>query len=336
MTDVSLHIDRVAEERLRRAHYRIYGHSAVEICHWTKQALKDKGVCYKEKFYGIDSHRCMEFSPSAIICENRCIYCWRMIDFYKTQRMPDRSVLSPVEIVKTLLIERRKLLAGFLGDKSLDKQKIIESFTPTHYAISLSGEPTLYPKLPSLIKYLKGLPETKSVFLVTNGQEPSMIRRLIVENALPTQLYLSMSATSKEDYLKINRPLYKDAWDRFLESLSLIKDVATRTVIRYTLIKGINDQEYKIKIAAELIKAANPNFVEIKSYMHIGASMSNLGAEHMLEPIEIDVFSNRLLKLLPLFLFIDKSVISRIDLLQNQKNYIDRWIVKPSGHSNKR
>jgi len=335
MSNISLHIDKLTEERLRKAHYRIYGHSAVEICHWTKQALRNEDVCYKEKFYGINSHRCMEFSPSAIICENRCIYCWRMTDFYKTQRMPDGSVLCPADMVKTLLLERRKLLAGFLGDERLDRQRIIESFTPTHYAISLSGEPTLYPRLPSLIKHLKGLPKTKSVFLVTNGLEPSMIRRLIVENALPTQLYLSMSATNKDDYLKIDRPLYRDAWERFLESLDIIKDIPTRTVIRYTLIRGMNDRYDDTEMAAKLIKAANPNFIEIKSYIHIGGSMSNLGAERMVEPMEIDGFSKRLLKLLPSFIFVDKSKISRVNLLQNGEKRINRWIAGPAKLSTK-
>ena len=48
--------------------------------------------------------------------------------------------------------ERRKLIVGHFGDPKQDKQKIEESLTPSHYAISLSGEPTMYPKLPDLIK----------------------------------------------------------------------------------------------------------------------------------------------------------------------------------------
>ena len=36
----------------------------------------------------------------------------------------------------------------------------------------------MYPKLPELIKYLKSLEETKSIFLVTNGQEPDMIQAI--------------------------------------------------------------------------------------------------------------------------------------------------------------
>ena len=66
---------------------------------------------------------------------------------------------------------------GHYGDPNQDKKKLDESLLPNHYAISLSGEPTMYPKLPELIKYLKSLEATKSIFLVTNGQEPDMIQK---------------------------------------------------------------------------------------------------------------------------------------------------------------
>jgi tRNA wybutosine-synthesizing protein 1 len=96
--------------------------------------------------------------------------------------------------------ERERLLSGFYGNNKNDKKKLDESLLPVHYAISLSGEPTMYPKLPQLIKYLKSLKATKSVFLVTNGQEPAMLRRLADEDALPTQLYLSTNATNRKTF----------------------------------------------------------------------------------------------------------------------------------------
>ena len=60
----------------------------------------------------------------------------------------------------------------------------------------------MYPKLPELIKYLKSLEATKSIFLVTNGQEPDMIRKLEDENALPTQLYLSTNAADYQVFFE--------------------------------------------------------------------------------------------------------------------------------------
>ena len=32
--------------------------------------------CYKHSFYGIESHRCMEATPS-LACANKCVFCWR-------------------------------------------------------------------------------------------------------------------------------------------------------------------------------------------------------------------------------------------------------------------
>ena len=60
-----------------------------------------------------------------------------------------------------------ELIDGFYGDSRNDKQRLDESLLPTHYAISLSGEPTMYPKLPELIKYLKSLKATKSILVET-------------------------------------------------------------------------------------------------------------------------------------------------------------------------
>ncbi len=138
----------------------------------------------------------MEMTPTAMNCENRCIYCWRPTEFYDTLQMPEQLVDEPDVIVEQLMAERKKLINGFYGNPKNSKKKLDESLLPAHYAISLSGEPTMYPKLPQLIKYLKSLNATKSIFLVTNGQEPDMLMRLAVEEALPTQIYQTAHVTA--------------------------------------------------------------------------------------------------------------------------------------------
>ena len=158
--------------KLKKAKYGVYNHSAVELCHWTRKSFAGEGVsCYKHKFYGISTHQCMEMTPAAMNCENRCIYCWRPAEFYDTLQMPAELVDEPDVIVEQLMAERKKLINGFYGNPKNDKKKLDESLLPAHYAISLSGEPTMYPKLPQLIKYLKTLKATKSIFLVTNVRE---------------------------------------------------------------------------------------------------------------------------------------------------------------------
>ena len=55
--------------------------------------------------------------------------------------------VEPEEIMTNLMAERKKLIMGHYGDPNQDKKKLDESLLPNHYAISLSGEQTMYPKL---------------------------------------------------------------------------------------------------------------------------------------------------------------------------------------------
>ena len=319
-------ISPLTKSKLQKAKYGVYNHSAVELCHWTKKSFADEGNCYKYKFYGISTHRCMEMTPTAMNCENRCVYCWRPTEFYDTLQMPSYLVDEPDVIVNNLIKERERLLSGFYGNQKNDKKKLDESLLPTHYAISLSGEPTMYPKLPQLIKYLKSLKATRSIFLVTNGQEPAMLRRLDDEDALPTQLYLSTNATNRKMFHLINRPRHKDAWERWCESLKFLANARTRTVLRMTMIRGYNEEISNAEDFAQIVSRANPHFVEIKSYMHIGMSVQRLEKNNMLEMSEIRTFVDYLVNKLPSFFIMDESEISRIVVLQNRGRYTKRYI----------
>ncbi len=313
-------------QQLKKAKYGVADHSTVELCHWTKKSFKNEGDCYKHKFYGISTHKCMEFSPAGMHCENRCVYCWRPMEFYDSLKMEPEHVAEPEEILKKLMEERRKLIMGYYGDSRNDKNKLDESLLPSHYAISLSGEPTMYPKLPELIKYLRALKETKSIFLVTNGQEPDMIKRLADEDALPTQLYLSTNAADYESFMEINKPRYEDSWERWNTSLQMLKDLDTRTVLRITLIRDYNTADEMIPAFSSMIKEASPHFIEIKSYMHVGRSTNRLERDNMLELDEVMHFSSELAKQSKMFSIMDESWISRIVVLQNQERFVDRWI----------
>ena len=313
-------------QQLKKAKYGVSDHSTVELCHWTKKSFKNEGSCYKHKFYGISTHRCMEFSPAGMHCENRCVYCWRPMEFYDSLAMDAGKVAEPEEILTKLMAERRKLIMGYYGNSKNEITKLDESLLPSHYAISLSGEPTMYPKLPELIKYLKTLEATKSIFLVTNGQEPDMIQKLKDEDALPTQLYLSTNAADYDSFMKINRPRYSDAWERWNRTLNLLKNLDTRTVIRITLIRNYNTSFEMVPSFASMLKESSPNFIEVKSYMHIGRSTNRLERDEMLEFMEVKDFGTRLAKESEIFSVMDESEISRIIVLQNQKRFIDRWI----------
>lgn len=313
-------------QQLKKAHYGVYNHSTVELCHWTKKSLKNEGECYKKVFYGIDTHRCVEFSPAGMMCHMKCIFCWRPMEFMKKIYMDPNEVDDPQTLMEGIIKERRRLLSGYPGTPKVDKEKLKEALDPTHYAISLSGEPTLYPYLPELILYLRSLPKTRSIFVVSNGMEPDMIKKMMEMDALPTQLYISMNAPNEELFIKITRPVIKDAWSRFLKTLELISKVNTRTIIRMTMIKRLNTDEKYIPEYVKLLKTANAHFIEVKSYMHVGYSTRRLKKSNMLRHEEIKNYALKLLEYLPNYKFMDEYPPSRIVVLQNMERYVNRWI----------
>jgi len=139
-------------------------------------------------------------------------------------------------------------------------------------------------------------------------------------------LYLSANAADYESFLSINRPRYDDSWERWNSSLKMLSKLTTRTVLRITLIRNYNSDDKMIPAFASLLKMSSPNFVEIKSYMHVGRSINRLDHENMLDMDEIRHFATELAKKSEIFSVMDESFISRIVVLQNQDRFIDRWI----------
>jgi len=274
-----------AEKRFFRAGYRIVGnHSAVEVCHWTKESLRRGRVCYKEKFYGIKSHRCLEMTPALIWCTHKCKFCWRPLEFtILGEPKPD----DPKEIVEGCIEARRLLLTGFKGFEKVDKKKWEEAIKPTHAAISLAGEPTLYPRISELIKEFHKRKMT--TFLVTNGTRPDRLSSLEEE---PTQLYISLCAPDEKTYLEIHNPLIPDGWKKLNESLELMKSFSCRKVIRLTLVKNLNLKDPEKY--AKLILKAEPDFVEPKAYMWVGESQKRLKKEAMPSMEDIRNFAEEL------------------------------------------
>ncbi len=274
---------------LEKQGYRFVGnHSAIKVCLWCKRAIKAGDVCYKDKFYGISSNRCIQMTPT-FVCSHRCIFCWRDIEFTpkKFTGKPD----SPKEIVDGCIKEHTKYLQGFGGDKDTNRQKYKEALTPKHFAISLAGEPTFYPKLPELIKEIHSRDMTS--FLVTNGTNPDMLKKLLEQKCQPTQLYITLPAPDKESYLKVCAPLIKDGLEKIQKSLALLKKF-NRSVIRLTLVKGIN--MLKPELYAALIEKHKPLFVEVKAFMVVGYSRYRLALENMPVHSEIREFAKQIEK----------------------------------------
>jgi tRNA wybutosine-synthesizing protein 1 len=92
------------------------------------------------------------------------------------------------------------------------------------------------------------------------------------------------------------------------------------------MIRGYNEEISNAEDFAQIVSRANPHFVEIKSYMHIGMSVQRLEKNDMLEMNEIRTFVDYLVNKLPSFFIMDESEISRIVVLQNQGRYTKRYI----------
>src|SRR5881396_3412437 len=255
-------MDAEKQEVLERQGYRIVGeHSGVKLCHWTKASLT-KGVgCYKQTFYGIESHRCLQMTPA--------------VDAFNV----DESIRG-----------QRELLTGYKGNPNVSRERFLEAWHPTNVAISLTGEPTLYKRLGEMIDEFKR--RKMSTFLVTNGTTPAVLRRMHSEGRLPTQLYVTVAAPNEGIYRKLVAAKSDHEWNKLRETLALLPTLPTRTVVRHTLVEGWNlgwEDEY-----AELDRLGKPMFIECNGYSFVGESRLRLQAENVPSHASIRTFAERL------------------------------------------
>ena len=133
-----------------------------------------------------------------------------------------------------------------------------------------------------------------SSFLVTNAQFPEQIRNLVPV----TQLYVSVDASTKESLKKVDRPLFRDFWERFLECMDEIRIKRQRTVYRLTLVKEFNTEE--VAEYVELIARGQPDFIEIKGVTFCGYSgASPLSMANVPFHTEVIRFAEALCQMLP-------------------------------------
>jgi len=297
---------------LKRQQYEVVGnHTRVKTCHWTKSDLRGEGGCYKNKFYGINSHQCIQMTPT-FTCNNACVFCWRDLR-YHTQPAMEGGIDNPIDIVEGTIEAQKMLLSGFGGNPKTEEEKFERAMQPQHVAISLDGEPTLYPKLPELVREYKN--RNFSTFVVSNGLLPERIERLMEEP--PTQLYISVDAPNEELFNIIDRPIIKNAWQGLMKTISILPKLReqTRTVLRFTLIKGLNMT--KAEQWAEIIKLSQPMFVEVKAYMWVGMSRERLELQNMPLHEEVKEFALEIAKHAN-YKLIDEHEPSRVVLLMKE------------------
>lgn len=302
-------MDKDVISRLEKQHYRIIGENgAVKTCHWLKEKLLRNRPCYKESFYGISSHRCLQMTPTVNHCTENCFFCWRV------QNYSESSIIGtddPIKLLDDAIQAHRKLISGLKGDPRVSKEMWEEAWEPDQVAISLSGEPTIYPELGNFIAECKR--RRMTTFLVTNGTLPEAIENL---DPLPTQLYVTVAAPDPNIFKKLCVPLIPNAWEKLMETLALLPSLDTRTVIRHTLVKGWNMGHYQEYAALD--RMADPLFIEPKGYVFVGASRLRMSLANMPSHEEVLEFTERLGNELD-YTMLNQQAASRVTLLGRQK-----------------
>ncbi|MBA0565843.1 hypothetical protein Golob_010698 [Gossypium lobatum] len=117
------------------------------------------------------------------------------------------------------------------------QEQLLEGLSARYCALSLVGEPIMYLEI--------------SIFL--DERQKSQLIWLV-------QLYVSVDAATKDSSKAIDRPLFGDFWERFIDSLTALKEKQQQTVYRLTVVKGWNIEDVDVK------SIGKPSFVEIKTY----------------------------------------------------------------------
>jgi tRNA wybutosine-synthesizing protein 1 len=194
---------------------------------------------------------------------------------------------------------------------SVEKARYLEARNPKHVAISLAGEPTIYPHLSEFIELIHQRDMTS--FLVTNGTTPKALENL----SLPTQLYVTIAAPDKETHQQLLKPGIQNAWEKLCETQDLLQSLSCRRANRLTMVAGHNMHD--LRGYASLIERGEPDFVEVKGYMFIGASRGRLNRDNAPSHQEIRAFSEKLATLTGYYLT-DEQIESRVVLLSRKKH----------------
>jgi len=173
-------------KELTKQGYKLLGsHSGVKLCRWTKSMLRGRGGCYKHTFYGITSYQCMEMTTS-LACANKCVFCWRHHS-NPVSKSWKWKVDDPEFLIKAAIENHKQLIKSMKGVPGVVQERYEEALSNIkHCALSLVGEPIIYPYINDFIDLLHK--HKISTFLVTNAQFPEKNRNITTSNST---LYIS-------------------------------------------------------------------------------------------------------------------------------------------------
>jgi tRNA wybutosine-synthesizing protein 1 len=238
-------------------------------------------------------------------CTQNCLFCWRVQGY--SEDVTSHEFDDPKRVLEESILAQKPLISGFKGDPRCDEKLWNEALSPNQVAISLSGEPTLYPHLGELIRLCHDRGMT--TFLVTNGTTPKILENL---DPLPTQLYVTIAAPTEEIHKKLCAPMIRNAWELLSETLEILPSLDTRRVIRHTLVEGWNfghEGDY-----AKLDEKAEPMFIEPKGFVFVGGARQRMSMDNMPSHEKVRDFGQRLGSILGLDILLERAD-SRVLLL---------------------
>lgn len=313
----------------KQGYHFVGGHSATKICNYTASSMKKSTrdhTCYKHRFYGIRSWRCIQATP-AIGCNLACSFCWRIIPEEEGFKWNEINSVEqwddPEMIVDGLIKEHKRIISGYKGHNDVDMERWNEAQEPAHVALSLTGEPLFYPRMNELIESFHK--RKISTFLVTNGTMANALSKL---TTLPTQLYVSVQAPNQEVYEKVTRAKTLNAWENFMKFLDIFSELNTRRVFRLTLIKGVNMLD--VDGYADLIRKGRPHYVEVKGFVYVGGARNearNLSYQQMPDKDDIKSFAKEIAEKSG-YMLADYHESSNIALLCSDKESARRRIIQ--------
>ena len=134
-------------EKYTKTLYRIVGpnkHSAIKPCHWLEQRLmtgRDNRNCYKGVF-GIQSHRCLQNTPSLPFCNHQCVFCWRDIELGTLGSKFIVDPDEPKELVDEMIRHHQDIIKNHLPlRRYLDNYEIMVDIM--HFMLLNSGKHTI-------------------------------------------------------------------------------------------------------------------------------------------------------------------------------------------------
>jgi len=134
-------------EKYTKTLYRIVGvnkHSAIKPCHWLEQRLmtgRDNRNCYKGVF-GIQSHRCLQNTPSMPFCNHQCVFCWRDIELGTLGSEFIVEPDEPKELIDEMIRHHQDIIKNHLPlRRYLDNYEIMIDIT--HFMLFNPGKHTV-------------------------------------------------------------------------------------------------------------------------------------------------------------------------------------------------